>query len=223
MRKRQEELDRKSAEEIAKEEHAKQIRFELGRAEARAQERAEREQVNIERARSDAREELRWQARTRREKFDREALKERERLDSEGRDEARHQVLKAFEEVRHKSVKYPSVSIAVTENSIKPEGRTSTSKEKIAQRDPAFNSPESEDDATSTSGEGKEDTGKTFMPKSLLDEATMKREEVQRKDEEQQRMWEEQINENHHRKLVGERDRTKPYGWEDTTNPYYWG
>lgn len=86
LRKRQEELDRKFAEEIAKEENVKQVRFELGRAEARAQERADREQADKERARGEAREELR-----------RQAQKEREKLDREERDEARRQTLKDLE------------------------------------------------------------------------------------------------------------------------------
>ena len=74
-RRRQEELDRQLAENISQEDNIKQVRFELGRPAARAQERAERLQAEKEKERAVAREEARAK-----EKADRlQAEKERER------------------------------------------------------------------------------------------------------------------------------------------------
>lgn len=58
-RRRQEELDRQLAENLAQEDNIKQVRFELGRPAARAQERAERLQAEKEKERAAAREEAR--------------------------------------------------------------------------------------------------------------------------------------------------------------------
>lgn len=79
-RRRQEELDRQVAEEMAKEENVKQVRFELGRAEARAQDRAERSLAEKEKIRAEDREEARRRNQKEREKQDREdqAAKDRE-------------------------------------------------------------------------------------------------------------------------------------------------
>ncbi|RMZ73359.1 hypothetical protein GMOD_00007865 [Pyrenophora seminiperda CCB06] len=60
-RRRQEELDRQMAENIAQEDNLKQVRFELGRSEARAQERADRLQAEKAKDRAAAREEARAQ------------------------------------------------------------------------------------------------------------------------------------------------------------------
>ncbi|CAA9961888.1 hypothetical protein PTMSG1_05265 [Pyrenophora teres f. maculata] len=67
---RQEELDRQLAESMAQEDNIKQVRFELGRSAARAQEKADRLQAEKEKERAAAREEAR-------------ATKEQERLQAE--------------------------------------------------------------------------------------------------------------------------------------------
>lgn len=73
-RKRQEEQDRKIAEELAKQENVKQVRFELGRAEARAIERAERTYADKEKTRAEEREEARRRKDEERKKVEREEL-----------------------------------------------------------------------------------------------------------------------------------------------------
>ncbi|CAO2652717.1 Nn.00g021280.m01.CDS01 [Neocucurbitaria sp. VM-36] len=78
-RKRQEELDRQVAEEMAKEENVKQVRFELGRAEARAQERAEKAYAEKEKERAEDREEARRRSQKEREKREREEQAVRDR------------------------------------------------------------------------------------------------------------------------------------------------
>ncbi|KAH7361303.1 hypothetical protein BKA66DRAFT_425700 [Pyrenochaeta sp. MPI-SDFR-AT-0127] len=76
-RRLQEELDRKAAEELEKAENIKQVRFELGRAEGRAQERAQKVYAETEKARAEAREEARKRKEEERKSEERK-LKERE-------------------------------------------------------------------------------------------------------------------------------------------------
>ncbi|OAL55257.1 hypothetical protein IQ07DRAFT_594985 [Pyrenochaeta sp. DS3sAY3a] len=135
------------------------------------------EQGVVEWAQRVAQKELRREARKESEKLDREALKDREKLEIEEAHEPSLQMLKAFGEVRHPSAKYPSVSTAVTENSIEPEGRTVTSEAKIAQRDPASIPSGGKGDVTSDSEEIKEDAERISIPGSELDEVTLESDE----------------------------------------------
>lgn len=82
-RRRQEELDRQMAENLAHEDNIKQVRFELGRPAARAQERADKLQAEKEKERAVAREEARLKDKAER----LQAEKEKER--AAAREEAR--------------------------------------------------------------------------------------------------------------------------------------
>lgn len=82
-RRRQEEMDREVAEALARDENKKQVRFEVGRAEARANERAENLVAQKEKERAAAREEARrHEQQMRDEQVARQHRKEKERQKS---------------------------------------------------------------------------------------------------------------------------------------------
>ncbi|KAF2125196.1 hypothetical protein P153DRAFT_300930 [Dothidotthia symphoricarpi CBS 119687] len=99
-RRRKEALERQLAEQLLKEDNNKQVRFELGRAEARARERAENIYAEQEKTRAEEREKARRQKEKEREEQDRkERKREKEREEHEKRERKR---LKEVEEQEKK-------------------------------------------------------------------------------------------------------------------------
>lgn len=96
-KKSQEEADHKMAKAIAKDEEVKQVRFEIGRAEARSKERAENQFAQYEMRRAEEREEARRQKQQ--EQKDLAALKAREEADRAAM-EARKEADRAAMETR---------------------------------------------------------------------------------------------------------------------------
>lgn len=86
-RKLQEASDRHLAEELAKAENLKQVRFELGRQEARAKERAEKAFAEKEKLKAEDREDARWQKKKELEKRERDELATKERRKEQDRRE----------------------------------------------------------------------------------------------------------------------------------------
>lgn len=86
-RQRQEEIERQAAEQRIKEDNAKQVQFELGRAQSRARERAENMYAEQEKMRAEEREKARRQKEKEREEQDRkERKKEKEREEQDKKD-----------------------------------------------------------------------------------------------------------------------------------------
>jgi hypothetical protein len=126
------EADREMAAAIQKDEEAKQVRFEFGRAEYRAKERAENTYAQIEKRRAEEREEIR---RHRQEE-------DKERAKKEAAKEARRKAERVKEEIERKEREVKkaerAAGIPTRTSSKRHSRRQSMSQEQIAERDRAL-------------------------------------------------------------------------------------